>query len=266
MAALKGVIPLTRSCALGFPILEMAMVAGQATQGLALPEAPIADGKQRFECLKLIIGDAHPYAWLREQCSEERLNVYHAAMLEKMEVAAVLDSTLPVEIFESADDDDPEAVVVPLSMINFREVTKIDDSQMQTCWRVHSACRIMDGISKTLQEGKGIRTATEKPHIVAAHNFKGVPLRDLQFVCAHGIGSTRLMIAHVLSLMRWPTCTSTVHDACGIRTGHAMPGRYSEFAMPQPCEHKRTHGFGSTLHACRSLKCSSAHMVSVPHA
>ena len=157
--------------------------------------------------VKSLIGEKHPYTWLREEVPPGGVHDYFRTMKYVLghicgdDGGAIWDSTLPADIFTEGDDHTFEEVdaFVPLGIVNFRETTKLDDNQViQTCWRDHSKIRIMMVVEKLFTDKKGLRTQ-ERPLLVAQRSMQGKMIGELEFACAHGIGSTRLMAGQVHS-------------------------------------------------------------------
>lgn len=88
-------------------------------------------------------------------------------------------------------------VEVPLTLVAFNEsVVGPDGSQLATCWKDISKCRLMSVIQRTIVGGKGLDTSVDLPSLVVSMDMNGRRLADLRFCCAHGGCTTRLMGAH----------------------------------------------------------------------
>ena len=162
--------------------------------------APVLEdqGESLFDAVKKMIGEKHPYEWLWEAtpCGQEE--TYFADLVSLMggqeAIGNKWSDTLPADVFEDGGSE----MYATLAIANFRLLTSLDDNKtMTTCWRQRSAVRIFGVIERSLSDKKAANTSSEKPFLVLQPSMAGMPMSQLKFVCAHGVGSTRLMAWHV---------------------------------------------------------------------
>ena len=86
---------------------------------------------------------------------------------------------------------------VPLMCVAFHEVVPIPgtDERMATTWRAHGVTRIMEVVKKIFSGKRGL-TTSDRPTLVLHATMVGRKLGELPPL-PHGIGSTRLMAAHL---------------------------------------------------------------------
>jgi len=149
--------------------------------------------------IEALWANGHPYEKLRNEVvppdSESNYYEFLRRNLQPyLPAARGFEPCLPDQLFDDMEADCP----LPLTYVGFRAETLLPNAQpMTTTWRAHSKIRVMNVVRRLLEGKQGLNTKRERLWLVAHESMKGADADDLRFGLPHGIGSTRLMSAHV---------------------------------------------------------------------